>query len=76
MPARESLEKPAIGGGAPIQPLLLPQPQYIYVTAPGTASGVRPPVATIAPSKTLYQQEQQQQQQYGTLLAPGSVHEQ
>lgn len=90
VPARQSLVKPVIGGGAPIQSLLIPQPQYIYVTASGNhgshASAVKTasvPVATaaIAPpaAKTLYQQEQQSQHHvYSPLYAPPqpSAHEQ
>lgn len=76
VPARQSLVKPVIGGGAPIQSLLLAQPQYVYVTAPG--AGTKASTA-ISPAKTLYQQEQQtqQQQQYHhSLYAPSAAPEQ
>lgn len=55
VPSRQSLIKPIIGGGAPVQPLLAPQPQFVYVQAQPTAPSEQ--------QKTLYQQQQEDHQQ-------------
>lgn len=34
VPAKQTLVQPIIGGGQPIQPILAPQPQYIYIQSP------------------------------------------
>lgn len=34
VPAKQTLLQPSIGGSQPIQPVLTPQPQYIYVQSP------------------------------------------
>lgn len=34
VPAKQTLLQPIIGGSQPIQPVLTPQPQYIYVQSP------------------------------------------
>lgn len=34
VPAKQTLIQPIIGGGQPIQPVLSPQPQYIYIQSP------------------------------------------
>lgn len=34
VPAKQTLIQPMIGGSQPIQPLLTPQPQYIYIQSP------------------------------------------
>lgn len=34
VPAKQTLLQPIIGGGQPIQPILTPQPQYIYIQSP------------------------------------------
>jgi len=34
IPAKQTLIQPVIGGNMPIQPVLGPQPQYIYVQSP------------------------------------------
>ncbi|KAG5680782.1 hypothetical protein PVAND_010268 [Polypedilum vanderplanki] len=36
-PAKASLLQPVIGGGQPIQPTMVPQPQYIYIPSPPQA---------------------------------------
>lgn len=55
VPSRQSLVKPFIGGGAPIHPLLTPQPQYVYVQAQ--------PSGPTGPGQQYQQQQQQQQYQ-------------
>lgn len=37
VPAKQSLIKPIIGGGEPIHPTMVPQPQYIYIPSPPQA---------------------------------------
>lgn len=34
VPAKQTLLRPIIGGSQPIQPVLAPQPQYIYIQSP------------------------------------------
>lgn len=34
VPAKQTLIQPMIGGSSPIQPILTPQPQYIYIQSP------------------------------------------
>lgn len=34
VPAKQTLIQPIIGGGQPIQQVLAPQPQYIYIQSP------------------------------------------
>jgi hypothetical protein len=34
VPAKKTLIQPIIGGGQPIQPTMVPQPQYIYIPSP------------------------------------------
>lgn len=58
VPSRQSLVKPFIGGGAPIHPMLTPQPQYVYVQA--HPSG---PLGTVQKHEVQQQQQQHPQQQ-------------
>ncbi|KAL7036143.1 hypothetical protein ACKWTF_008715 [Chironomus riparius] len=37
VPAKQTLLKPIIGGGAPLHPTMIPQPQYIYIPSPPQA---------------------------------------
>lgn len=64
VPSRQSLVKPFIGGGAPIHPMLTPQPQYVYVQSQpsgplGTEQQLQQPVP-VNVQKTVYQQDQEQ----------------
>lgn len=65
VPSRQSLVKPFIGGGAPIHPMLTPQPQYVYVNA--QPSG---------PLGNVQQHQQQQQHQQHQLPIEKTVYQQ
>ncbi|XP_021707303.1 extensin-1 isoform X2 [Aedes aegypti] len=55
VPSRQSLIQPIIGGSAPAQTFLTPQPQYVYVQAQAQVQ---------QPPPQQHQQQQQQQSQY------------